>query len=197
MSATVRVALDNIEPRYFQPVRSALTGGDVFRDRPAACSDPFSGIAGYAEAHAQISEAQERLRTLKEEIQACHLKALAIEAERADLMRRVRLGEKPAPGAASELDVKQSDVTATVNLINTVVKVAEGDLKAAHQHRKVLLRRAAGDYLDLLREMLHETSAEMRAVRNKQAALESWSREVQTMLQHQLDEEQLEQVLGL
>ena len=60
-----------------------------------------------------------------------------------------------------------------------------------------MLHRAADDYLYVLREMLNDCSAEMQTVRNKQAALESWSRELQSILQHQLDEDQLVTVLGL
>ena len=93
-STTIRVALDNITPDYYRPVRSVLTGGDVFRERPAACSDPMVGIFGYAEAQERIAETKRHLTNLREDLQACKLKAIGVEEAKVALTKAASRGEK-------------------------------------------------------------------------------------------------------
>nr|WP_321985204.1 hypothetical protein [uncultured Lichenicoccus sp.] len=181
----------------FSPVLSPRTGMYVAPARPPCCNDPETEIEGYGAARDAIIIATGRLNALHDDLRAIELAATATEAAKAELIAATARGERPNQHEAARLDRQRHDHIAQAEVTTIAITRAEGDLQAAREAFRRVLRDAAECAINLMSEHYHEAAAAAATARRRAECYASWCSDASFAMQGANSVEALLAFLGV
>ena len=187
----------DIDGFSFRTHTSAISGIPTAPPRPPACHDPMTQIDGFADATLGVEVAVRRLLSLQDDLQTTKLALVGVEEAKRDLQRSAARGDKIPPKEAVRLDLQRQEHLAQAQIIEGAIKVAQGDVEAARDHRRRVLRAAAEDLIYLMRQRATEAQADEQEAKRRAQIYEFWIHEDLSRLRGSKTEEDLLTLLGL
>lgn len=187
----------DIDGFSFRTHTSAISGIPTAPPRPPACHDPMSQVEGFADATLGVEVAVRRLQSLREDLEAEGLALRRLDEAKTELMRTIGRSDKASAKDVVKLDHQRQERLAQAQIIEGAIKVAQGDVEAARDFKRRVLRAAGEHLIELMRERANEALADEQAAKRRAQIYEFWIHEDLSRLRGSKTEDELLALLGI
>ena len=191
-------SLLNVDESFdYTPHRSMMTQLMLPPERPPAVLNAEEEVPHYTEAQGLIAEARARLDKLIADREQIKLAVIATEEARTALTRKVAKGERINLGQAEKIAIERAGHEQALDLIEDAIKAAEQEYQDARAWFRKILRHTGHEIIQILVRQSNEADAEIRRIKQRSEALAAWAQEIQTGLNGNPSEYDLQRLLGI